>query len=150
MNNGVGEFGGGDDILESRYGPSRGDSYYDFTAFNLSLVLLLLDELIVRMPEIEKTDYSKWSSAYLFENPREKLFYANKDFFTFSLEDSASQQASRVIFYLNESSQLAVDFENSLVSRTATPSQSNISVPELQTGIILAMGAMLLLLRRCR
>ncbi|MBC6987194.1 PEP-CTERM sorting domain-containing protein [Alteromonas sp.] len=43
---------------------------------------------------------------------------------------------------------MAVDFESSLVSRTVTPSQSNISVPEPQTVIILAMGAMLLLLRR--
>ena len=100
------------------------------------------------MPEIEKTDYSNWSNAYLFENPREKLFYANKDFFTFSLEDSASLQTSRVVFYLNESSQLAVDFESTLVSRTVTPSQSNISVPEPQTGIMLAMTAMQLLLRR--
>lgn len=148
--NGVGEFGDGDDTLESRYGPSRGDNYFDFTAFNLSRVLLLLDELIVRMPEIEKTDYSNGSSAYLFENPREKLFYAYKDFFTFSLEDSASQQTSRVEFYLNENSQLAVNFESSLVSRTVTPVQSNISVPEPQTGIILAMGVMLLLLRRRR
>ena len=146
--NGVGEFGGGDDTLVSRYGPSRGDSYFDFTAFNFSRVLLLLDELIVRMPEIEKTDYSNWSNAYLFENPPEKLFHANKDFFTFSLEDSASLQTSRVVFYLNESSQLAVDFESTLVSRTVTPSQSNISVPEPQTGIILALGVMLLLLRR--
>jgi hypothetical protein len=84
----------------------------------------------------------------LFENPREKLFYANKVFFTFSLEDSVSQQASRVEFYLNESSQLAVNFESSLVSRTVTPSQSDVSVPEPQTGIMLAMTAMLLLLRR--
>ncbi|GFD79510.1 hypothetical protein KUL118_23720 [Tenacibaculum sp. KUL118] len=146
--NGVGEFGGSDDTLESRYGPSRGDSYFDFTAFKLSRVLLLLDELIVRMPEIEKTDYSIGSSAFLFENLREKRFFVEKDFYTFSMEDSASQQASRVVFYLNESSQLAVDCESCLASRTVTPSQSVVSVPESRTGIILAMGAMLILLRR--
>ncbi|QGX63899.1 PEP-CTERM sorting domain-containing protein [Alteromonas mediterranea] len=49
---------------------------------------------------------------------------------------------------MNESLQLAVNFESSLVSRTVTPSQSDVSVPEPQTGIILAMGTMLLLLRR--
>ncbi|MFZ8201801.1 hypothetical protein [Alteromonas portus] len=84
-------------------------------------MILLLDELIVRVPEIEMMDYSNWSSAYLFENPLKKRFFVEKDFFTFSLEDSASQQASRVEFYLNEGSQLAVNLESSLVSRTVTP-----------------------------
>ncbi|OES24397.1 PEP-CTERM sorting domain-containing protein [Alteromonas macleodii] len=148
--NRVGQFGGGDDTLWSRSGPSRGDDYFDFTAFNISRVHSLLEGLIVRMPEITTTNYLSGSSAYTLTNPSVDLFTIERDYYSFSLEDSTSQQTSRVIFYLNESSQLAVDFESSLVSRTATPSQSNISVPEPQTGIILAMGAMLLLLRRCR
>lgn len=148
--NRVGQFGGGDDTLWSRSGPSRGDNYFDFTAFNISRVHSLLEGLIVRMPEITTTNYLSGSSAYTLTNPNVDLFTIERDYYSFSLEDSTSQQTSRVIFYLNESSQLAVDFESSLVSRTVTPSQSNISVPEPQTGIILAMGAMLLLLRRCR
>ncbi|MBJ2129807.1 PEP-CTERM sorting domain-containing protein [Alteromonas sp. IB21] len=148
--NGVGEFGGGDDTLESRYGPVRGYSFFDFTAFNISPVILLLDELIVRIPEIEKTNYSNHSNAYTSSSSTVDAFSIEKDFYSFSLEDSASLQTSRVVFYLNESSQLAVNFESSLVSRTVTPSQSDVSVPEPQTGIILAMGVMLLLLRRRR
>lgn len=41
-----------------------------------------------------------------------------------------------------------MDFESTLVFRTLTPSQPNVSVPEPQPGIILAVGAMLLILRR--
>jgi len=148
--NRVGQFGGGDDTLWSRSGPSRGDNYFDFTAFNISRVHSLLEGLIVRMPEITTTNYLSGSSAYTLTNPSVDLFTIERDYYSFSLEDSTSQQASRVVFYLNESSQLAVDFESSLVSRTVTPSQSDVSVPEPQTGIILAMGVMLLLLRRRR
>ena len=146
--NRVGQFGGGDDTLWSRSGPSRGDNYFDFTAFNISRVHSLLEGLIVRMPEITTTNYLSGSSAYTLTNPSVDLFTIERDYYSFSLEDSTSQQASRVVFYLNESSQLAVDFESSLVSRTVTPSQSDVSVPEPQTGIILAMGVMLLLLRK--
>ena len=102
------------------------------------------------MQEITTTNYLSGSSAYTLTNPSVDLFTIERDYYSFSLEDSTSQQASRVVFYLNESSQLAVDFESSLVSRTVTPSQSDVSVPEPQTGIILAMGVMLLLLRRRR
>ncbi|HAX27286.1 MAG TPA: hypothetical protein DCX94_05085 [Alteromonas macleodii] len=148
--NRVGQFGGGDDTLWSRSGPSRGNNYFDFTAFNISRVHSLLEGLIVRMPEITTTNYLSGSSAYTLTNPSVDLFTIERDYYSFSLEGSTSQQASRVVFYLNESSQLAVDFESSLVSRTVTPSQSDVSVPEPQTGIILAMGVMLLLLRRRR
>lgn len=146
--NGIGEFGGGDDTLESRYGPSRGDNYFDLTAFNILPVLLLLDELIVRMPEIETTDFSSGSNAYALSNPSADSFSVEKDFYKFSLEDNTNQQTARMLFFLNESSQLSVRFESSRVSRTVTPSQPDVSIPEPQTGIILAIGAMLLLLRR--
>ena len=80
--------------------------------------------------------------------PNVDLFTIERDYYLFLFEDSTSQQTSCVIFYLNESSQLTVNFESPIVSRTVTPEQSNVSVPEPQKGIILAVGVMLLLLRR--
>ena len=80
--------------------------------------------------------------------PNVDLFTIERDYYSFSLEDSTSQQTSCIIFYLNESSRLTVDFEKPIVSRTVTPEQSNVSAPGPQTGIILAVDVMLLLLRR--
>lgn len=91
-------------------GYQGGDNYFDLTAFNILPVLFLLDELIVRVPEIDTTDFSSGSNAYVLSNPSADSFSVEKDFYKFSLEDNDNQQTARMLFYLNESSQLVVNF----------------------------------------
>ncbi|WP_334059950.1 hypothetical protein [Alteromonas sp. S005] len=146
--NGIGEFGSGDDILVSRFGPSRGDNYYDLTSFDITPLFSLLDALIVEFPVIERVDTSNDNEAYVNTRTGQALFFITKDFYRFTIEDNALKEEGQIVFYLNELSQLAINFESQLVSRTVTATDNDVAVPAPQTSVIFALGAILLLLRR--
>lgn len=146
--NGIGEFGSGDDTLELRYGPSRGENYYDFTSFNIVPLLSLLDALIADFPVIETVDASSGNNAYISTSAEQDYLNIRKDFFSFILEDNAVREQGSIVFHLNEPSKLAINFESQLVSRTVTATQNDVALPAPQTGAIFAIGAILLWLRR--
>lgn len=141
--NGIGEFGQGDDILESTFTPARGAIWYNLNDFDLSALFNLIDSLLTEFPSETLFDDNNYSEAYYVGSPDFSDFAISRDHYTFQLDNRLSGADSRMVIYLNNGDQLAVNFDFSLVSRTVTVNDP-VTVAE-PSSILLIIACLILL-----